>query len=812
MTSEDRRAALLAARTVNGIDFVEVDPNDPVQLDVHFVLNLPDASNDPVPPDSADALTAANFLIQGGERITTISVRSATRTADDVMHLTVDQAGDFSLYHVMLTDGAVPPGVPTGFDPVSASADFVFHIDCIKDVDCAATPSCPPEVLAPPPINYLAKDYPGFVQTMLDRMALLVPRWQERNAADLGVALVETLAYVADHLSYRQDVIATEAYLGTARLRTSIRRHARLVDYRIGEGVNARAWLRVLLDPSAADGLVLPRGTRCATAYPGSDAAELTHDTATYQQAIDASALFFETLTDSDPMSSSIAQMPLYEWSDTRACLQAGSTSATLRGGYPLLSPGMVIMLAEAKGPASGVAADADPMLRQPVRLTKVHVTADPLDGTPVTEIEWHDEDMLTFALPIASVTDAAHGTQPVNDVAVAWGNLVLADHGRRVGDATDPIDTNQRDLGLVPTSGRFRPVLPNTNLTFATAPPLATDAAAAAATRDSPVPVITAHSVDIDGNGLDWSATADLLDAGIGPDSTVFLPEIETDGRAYLLFGDGANGMLPPPGARFTTSYRIGNGAAGNCAREAIALLDKNGVPVGIVGVSNPMPAWGGVDPESIESVRQHAPVAFRTQQRAVTPVDYAERAMQYPGVKRAAATLRWTGSWHTVLVTVERDHQLALNQELISEIETYLDAYRMTGMDVEVAEATRVPLHIAMTVCVRSDYVAADVEVALLDVFSTGTRADGSPGLLSPDRLDLGAPFYLSPLIAAAQDVDGVMSVSVTAFERQDQPSTNGLTAGVLVPQRLEFFILDNDPNYPDRGRFELSFEGGL
>jgi hypothetical protein len=46
------------------------------------------------------------------------------------------------------------------------------------------------------------------------------------------VALVETLAYVGDHLSYTQDAVATEAYLGTARRRTSLRRHARLLDYR----------------------------------------------------------------------------------------------------------------------------------------------------------------------------------------------------------------------------------------------------------------------------------------------------------------------------------------------------------------------------------------------------------------------------------------------------------------------------------------------------------------------------------------------------------------------------------------------------
>ena len=87
-----------------------------------------------------------------------------------------------------------------------------------------------------------------------------MPDWQERSAADLGVTLVELLAYVGDHLSYRQDAVATEAYLETARLRTSLRRHALLVDYAMHDGCNARVWLHVTA--GAAD-VSLPRaGTR----------------------------------------------------------------------------------------------------------------------------------------------------------------------------------------------------------------------------------------------------------------------------------------------------------------------------------------------------------------------------------------------------------------------------------------------------------------------------------------------------------------------------------------------------------------------
>ena len=52
--------------------------------------------------------------------------------------------------------------------------------------------------------------------------------------------MIEMLAYAADHLSYQQDAVSTEAYLGTARSRISLRRHARLVDYPISEGCNAR--------------------------------------------------------------------------------------------------------------------------------------------------------------------------------------------------------------------------------------------------------------------------------------------------------------------------------------------------------------------------------------------------------------------------------------------------------------------------------------------------------------------------------------------------------------------------------------------
>ena len=814
MTTDDRRAALLAAKTVNGIDFVEVDPASDTTLVVHFILNLPNAGTDPVPPDPAEALEAGDFVISGGERITAITVTAAKMIADNQMQLLVNQTGDYSVYCLSLQDTTTATGVPAGFDPASACASFIFHVDCPANFDCQVTADCPPELVTPPPINYLAKDYPSMVGVMLDRLALLAPTWTERNPADLGVALVETLAYVGDQLSYRQDVIATEAYLGTARLRTSARRHARLVDYFIGEGCNARAWIRVLLSASWPDGNTLPVQTRCCTWYPGASAPLLAHETLAYQQAVNAGAVFYETVATSTPLYQGLGEIPLYAWSDSQACLPLGATHATLQGACPDLTAGMVVVLAEVIGPSTGDRADANPQNRQAVTITKVVVTTDPLNGQPITEIDWDSADALTFVVCVSSVTDSEHGQNAVTGVSAAWGNIVLADQGRTVGGPTDPTSSGPEVLGVVPATGLFRPSLANPGLTFAAPLPAAGQPAAAAAAVGTAVPAITLTSADPDNNKTTWTAAPgqDLFGEGVGPQSTIFITEVENDGTAYLLFGDGTNGLVPVAGDTFNAVYRIGNGSPGNVGRDAITMIDLPSGVADITGVTNPLPAWGGIDPETVDHVRQSAPVAFQTQERAVTAADYEALTMAYAGVQRAAATLRWTGSWHTVFITVERDQQHAVDEEFIAALEAHLDGYRMAGVDLEVQDGIQVPLLIQMTVCVAADYVAADVEQALLAVFNAAMEPDGSPGLFNPSRFSLGQPFYLSPLIAAAQSIDGVSSVRVCTFERQDQPGNAALSAGVLVPQPLEFFVLANDPNYPERGRFDLSVEGGL
>ncbi len=103
-----------------------------------------------------------------------------------------------------------------GFDAVLYQTEFSFKIDCPSDFDCACKDIKDLQFIEPA-IDYMAKDYSSFRRLALDRISLIAPDWKERNPADIGVVLVELLAYVGDHLSYYQDAVSTEAYLGTAR-------------------------------------------------------------------------------------------------------------------------------------------------------------------------------------------------------------------------------------------------------------------------------------------------------------------------------------------------------------------------------------------------------------------------------------------------------------------------------------------------------------------------------------------------------------------------------------------------------------------
>jgi len=858
---ERRRNAVKEQTLLNGIDFLEVsdDPAQPVEtrqrtLFVYFIHDLPPG-----------ALTKEQVRIDGGERIRDIRVTSVDIGVlssppiasppgfqGNALVVQVAEPGDFSTYTLRLVRSAEDTDPPDGFDPMLSAVDFSFKVACPSDFDCRpAVTACPAEAVSPPAINYLAKDYASFRQLMLDRMASLMPQGLERNAADVGVTLVEMLAYVGDHLSYQQDAVATEAYLGTARRRISVQRHARLVDYDVHDGSNARAWVQVLAAPSVSGAVLTAvhdgRPARLLTQIEGQTSL-IQPGTPAHQRALAANPVVFELMHDVTLVEAH-NELKFYTWSALDCCLPSGATRATLSGAYPHLAPGDVLVFTEKRGPHTGEPEDANPAHRHAVRLTKVTPALDPLVpfasppdaspppasppgssppgfGTPVTQIEWHTADALPFPLCVS----ARAGSDYYDDVSVALGNIVLADHGLTIdGEAFDPVPEpnpaltrvsaaasgrcDGRTVSLTPP--RFQPRLAHAPLTQAAAySPQQPPESAAATMRPAANTVLPLITLTAPATGVEvWRPTRDLL-SGHSADRA-FVVEVESDGAAYLRFGDGQFGARPVPQTQFIARYRTGNGVRGNVAAESLQHLVTADPAISdqvVAGVRNPLPAVGGVEPESIEHVRQDAPSAFRTQERAVTPDDYAAAARRCSAdVQRAAATFRWTGSWRTVFLTVDRLGGQDVDDRFERDVRHCMERYRMAGHDLEVDGPRYVSLEIEMMVCVTPGYSSSDVRAALQERFSNRTRRDGRLGLFHPDNFTFGQTVFLSAFYAAAQAVAGVDSIEITKFRRQGVPGSDALASGALELGRLEIARLDNDPDFPERGVFSLIMRGG-
>ncbi len=554
----DRRRAKVReqAQTWNGLDYLEVS-QDQRELTVYFLNKAP------------ATITQGNVRIGGGRRVTGIQVqhidlcRMKDDKRDDCLHVWLDKPGDFSTYTLCLVevDAEGQPVVELdaqgqeqyrpmpGIDPRYACLSFSFKVGCPSDLDCKTQSTCPPAQRDEPELSYLAKDYASFRQLILDRLALIMPDWQERHVPDLGIAMVELLAYVGDHLSYYQDAVANEAYLGTARQRISVRRHARLVDYAMHEGCNARTWVCVETDGDLSvdsDDIYFVTGYN--DALRTKDKHVLTQDE--LDKVPSSQYEVFEPLIEGPAQAIQLYEahneIHFYTWGDEECCLPRGATSASLVDGSATpvppqgteqspdqsaaqkglateipssegvpatqlhLRPGDVLIFEEAKSPTTGNPADADPGRRHAVRLTHVQKLEDKLTHQPVLEVTWADEDALPFPLCISAI-----GPPPdcalIADVSVAHGNAILVDHGRRTQD-DDPDDARwivpvqatrrrceeQGHPGLAEvTPARFRPVLKKGPLTFRQ--PLPADASVAKLVDQEPrlaVPCITLRSI----------------------------------------------------------------------------------------------------------------------------------------------------------------------------------------------------------------------------------------------------------------------------------------------------------------------------
>ena len=856
---DQRRRLVRGSRELWGLEWVEVERIDEATwaLVAHFIDD--DTGQRPMPP--AVAPSQVRVLLggrpQAGLSVQSTDIERSSETGAPLLSIVVRwrvPERDLPAHRTLEIVDA------DWLDRFLSTTPIIFA-DELEAGRTAPGPAPPEEPAPSGTTDYRVKDYDRFRQLLLDRMAVQVPEWRERNPSDLGVEIVELLAYAADRLSYYQDAVAGEAYLETARRRVSVRRHARMLDFRLHEGLESRTWLAFETMASDRDSVVVPAGTQVANIgtpdSPQNTGIVRSADLRRSQMALQR-PLIFHTLEPVE-VHAGHSRLRVYCWGTDDWVLRAGSMSAHLEGEIQSLRRGDLLLFA-----AYDVEHRLDERRSQVVRLSDdPSLVDDPARGVATTEIFWHPDDALRHDLPVGL---------PDRPRVEVYGNVAPADHGpvtlerlepvvdddyrpslerRRIAHC-QPFDVRRsrdqpaaRIAAMDPTHGvpmlrvfLFEAGDPRVEERLVRWLTELVEAGHSGDTLDEATTLADHADASVSANierrlgdanletwrrllrraalasveVTQWVCRADLLNSG--PVSQDFVLEVEPGDRSTLRFGDGHFGRRPPIGAQVLAIYRDGRGADGNVGTNALDHLVLDDAEIAKFGraglrVLNPLRSWGGSPPQRAEDARLFAPSAFREQRRCVVIEDYVNAARRHVEVDDAAARWIWAGAGRVARIHVARTDDLSVDQAFRDRLEAWFEPFLLVGRRIEIEPPIHVPVEIGLRVTLEPGH---DVDVFRYLVEHPERDAGRQLAeLFGPGRYGFGEDVYLSEVIAAVAAMPGVARVRVDRFRRSGDPDARDRTdAGFLAVDPCEIAHLGRAADSAD-GIFRIDIERG-
>jgi hypothetical protein len=261
--------------------------------------------------------------------------------------------------------------------------------------------------------------------------------------------------------------------------------------------------------------------------------------------------------------------------------------------------------------------------------------------------------------------------------------------------------------------------------------------------------------------NDLLWREAPTLY--GRSAHEHVFVTRTDDDGKTTIQWGDGATGVRLPSGQdNVRVAYRKGIGLEGLVKAEQLSLLLTR--PLGVKEVTNPLPATGAANRESLADARSNAPLTVLTLDRTVSLQDYEDFARAYAGIAKALATWTWEKQTRRVFVTVAGPNgaEVAPGSDLYKNLLTAMQKAGDPYVDFRVKSYRKALFKITGGIMVgsahQSEKVMTAVEQLLRARFSFEARA-------------FGQPVNLSEVIVAIQTVPGVVAVDVDKLYRTGQ-----------------------------------------
>ena len=284
------------------------------------------------------------------------------------------------------------------------------------------------------------------------------------------------------------------------------------------------------------------------------------------------------------------------------------------------------------------------------------------------------------------------------------------------------------------------------------------------------------------------------------------FVVEIDEEDRATVIFGDGTFGAIPARDAEIKASYRVGGGSHGNVAPDTIqTIVDDPQLALIGATITNPSPATGGAERESIEHAVQHAPGVFRSLKRAVTAEDYKALALDFKGVGKVRAEAT---NWYVVKLHVGPEGGGNVSDVLKANLLAYFEDKRPITTRIEIQDVDYVKIYVTAQIGVSRYYSWEDTKEKVRETAGQ---------LLHFDNVDFGQTIHLSKFYEAIEAIEGVEYVTISEFtdkppeERKDNDTPDVEPSGKIEVLPNEIPCPPDDPAYAGGIKVNI-VEGGI
>lgn len=196
--------------------------------------------------------------------------------------------------------------------------------------------------------------------------------------------------------------------------------------------------------------------------------------------------------------------------------------------------------------------------------------------------------------------------------------------------------------------------------------------------------------SIRVSVDGVKWNEVEYFTDSQPRREYRV---EFDSNYVGYIIFGNNRAGLLPSQGSQISVTYRTGGGSIGNIVAGSVStqtIVNPPNYDLSVpVSFNNYTKGQYGYNGDTIDDIRRKLPQYLRTQNRAVTGLDYKTLSEQFASpyqgqIGKCVASLRNYGCSANIVdlyVLSKKDEQTLeqASNQLKYELQQYIEENKM-------------------------------------------------------------------------------------------------------------------------------------